>query len=113
MGKSERAVLIIALCGSAELFESHDDTYFGMRKLIDDFEDIHSPDPYDPSGKSKNRIYGPSKDYVNATEFEGLVEYVHTSHITRIYRNGAFMILGKRDEILLDKPGADGEFCPR
>jgi hypothetical protein len=113
MGKSERAVLIIALCGSAELFESHDDAYVGLNKLIDDFEDIHSPDPYDPSGKSKNRIYGPSSKYTNEIEFEGLVEYGHTAHVTRIYRNGAFMILGLRDEVLLDKPGADGKFCPR
>jgi hypothetical protein len=113
MEKSERVKLIVAQCGSAELFETHDGAFDGVNEIIDVIEDSHSPDPYDPGGRSRNRIYGPSREYASATGFEGLVEYAHVGHITQIYQNGAFLILDRRGGILLDKPGADGKFCPR
>ena len=113
MDKRGRVELIVAQCGSAEPFESHDDAFVSINEIIDVIEDLHSPDPFDPSGRSANRIYGPSRMFASMTEFAGLVEYGHVGHITQIYRNGAFMILDRRGGALLDKPGADGRFCPR
>lgn len=113
MDKRGRIDLILAQCGNAESFKTHDDAYDAINEIIDVIEDGHSPDPYDPDGRSANRIYGPSRKYASETEFVGLVEYGHVGHITQIYRNGAFLILDRRGRVLLDRPGADGVFCPR
>lgn len=113
MDKPSRVQLIQAECGRAEPFASHDECYERMNNIINGIEDTYSPDPYDPEGRSPDRIYGPSRKFVNATDFEGLVEYGHVAHITLINKNGAFMILDRRGNILIDKPGVDGGFCPR
>jgi len=113
MEKRERVTLILTQFGSAGLFGTHDEAFGAINEIIDTFEDEHSPDPYDPDGRSPDRIYGPSRKFAAATEFDGLVEYGHVGHVTLIHSNGAFMILDRKGQTLLDKPGVDGKFCPR
>jgi hypothetical protein len=113
MDKHSRVQLILAECGRAEPYGSHDGAYEGVNDIINKVEDEHSPDPFDPSGRSRDRIYGPSRGFASPTEYDDLIEYGHVNHITLIYKNGAFMILDRKGKILLDKPGADGGFCPR
>lgn len=113
MEKQGRALLIITECASAGPFATHDEVYDGINGIANKIEDQHSPDSFDPDGRSPNRIYGPSRQYMSVTAFEGLIKYSHVSHITLINANGAFMILDKIGNVLLDKPGADKGFCPR
>ncbi len=52
MDKKDRVNLILAQCGSAEPFETHDEAFDAINEIIDVIEDEHSPDPYDPEGRS-------------------------------------------------------------
>lgn len=113
MDKRERLELIFAKFGSAAPFHTRSEAYDGINEIIDDIEDMHSPDAFDPHGRSRNRIYGPSDRFSSATSFKGLVEYSHVAHITLIFENGAFMICDRKGRVLIDKPGSDGRCCPR
>lgn len=113
MEKGARVKLILSQCEKAGPFKTHDEAFDAINRIIDEFEDEHSPDPYDPEGRSRDRIYGPSKNFASASSFDGLIEYGHVNHITLINSNGAFMIIDRKGNTLLDRPGVDGGFCPR
>lgn len=89
-----------------------------LRNVLDAVEDAHSGVPHDPARwQSDGRMYAPAADSRRSVPGHSRVaRYRSRSHNTFLGENGAIEIrrvqTGTRPEegeVLLDKPGADGQ----
>jgi len=113
--KADRLRLFLVRLAAAPAPASHDDAFALIATALNAVEDEHSGVPANPANwQFDGRMYPPQSDMArHSPDLPGVIVYRSRAHRTLIASNGAFTIIElSTKEILIEKPGSDGEAMP-
>lgn len=109
----ERLRGIQAQLQAAERASTHDEAFALLKRIVNDYEEMHSGVPYAPDAARTTRdgrIYPPEPDSEKASSIPGARRYRTRGHNVYIGLNGAIAFENvKTQEIEFSKPGSDGQ----
>ena len=114
MQKKERFTIFLERMKAAPPAESAKEALTLLVEVLNAVEDEFSGVPYNPSlWQTDGRMYPPQSDNLRSVPGRPTVRrYRHVRHNTFIAENGAVRIQTLDGDVLLDKPGKDGQRIP-
>ena len=116
MDRNERFALFIRELSGAVPAATLEEARTLLETVLNRIEDIHSGADFDPSNwRNDGRLYPPQDDREINSGLDGVRTFRTVGHYVSFAANGAIRIVALRsaiDDIVLDKPGLDGERCP-
>lgn len=118
MDQKQRLALFLAEMEQATAAHDVASARLLLAETINRIEEAHSGVPYDPEKwMTDGRMYPPHDDFEQPSPIAGAVLFHSLGHAIWFAANGAIRIEGRRGSnkgrVELDKPGADGNVCPR
>jgi hypothetical protein len=118
MNLNQRLALFLAAMEEAPAAHDRSSARALLEDMLNRIEEAHSGVPYDPEKwMTDGRMYPPRDDFEQPCPLAGATLFHSLGHAIWFAANGAIRIEGRRGankgRVELDKPGADGKFCPR
>ena len=118
MDRKQRFALFLAALNDAPAAHDRALARALLAETLNRIEDAHSGVAYDPEQwMTDGRMYPPHDDFEQPSPIAGVALFHSLGHRIWIADNGALRIEARRapnsGRVDLDKPGADGNFCPR
>ena len=118
MIRSHRFALFVAELEQAPAAHNVASARALLEDIMNRIEEAHSGVPCDPEKwMTDGRMYPPHNDFEQPCPLSGAVLFHSLGHAIWFSANGAIRIEGRRrsnkGHVELDKPGADGNVCPR
>jgi len=116
MERSKRFALFVREMEEAAPAASFEEARQLLEAKLNKIEDAHSGVPFRPENwRQDGRMYPPQDDAEKKTKITGIRIFRTRGHRVWIATNGAIRITTAgtaEDQIVLDKAGRDGGFCP-
>lgn len=116
MERSERFALFIREMNEAAPAATLEEARTLLETVLNRIEDLHSGADFNPSNwRNDGRLYPPQDDREIDAGRDDVRTFRTVGHYVSFAANGAIRIVALRsavDDIVLDKPGLNGESCP-